>query len=123
MLFDLPKDVHTAFLAIGAAIAVIGVACIVVFWLTTGQTPGDRMMQIRVLEVRTSRPMSAGRALVRALLLPLSVITLGAGMLLILVDARRRALHDVLARTVVSYADLDAVLAGSVPALGAAAKL
>ena len=45
--------------------------------------------------------MSARRALVRVLLLPLSVITLGAGILLILVSARRRALHDVLAHTVV----------------------
>ena len=39
----------------------------------------------------------------RVLLLPLSVIPFGAGLWLILVDRRRRALHDQLARTVVVY--------------------
>jgi uncharacterized RDD family membrane protein YckC len=101
-LFDLPEDVRTAFVAIGAAIALIwAVSYFVAFWSTTGQTPGDRVMRIQVLEERTSGPMSARRALVRVLLLPLSVVTLGAGMLLILVSARRRALHDMLAHTVV----------------------
>jgi uncharacterized RDD family membrane protein YckC len=101
-LFDLPEDIRTAFVAVGAAIALIwAVSYFVAFWSTTGQTPGDRVMHIQVLEERTNRPVSAGRALVRVLLLPLSVITLGAGMLLILVSARRRALHDMLAHTVV----------------------
>jgi uncharacterized RDD family membrane protein YckC len=61
-------------------------------------------MRIRVVDERTRRPVSVRRALVRVLLLPLSVILLGAGVLLILFDARRRALHDVLVRTVVTYA-------------------
>jgi len=104
-LFDLPNDVKTVFVAVGAVIALIwSVAYFVVFWSTTGHTPGDRVMRIRVVDERTSRPLSVRRALVRVLLLPLSVILLGAGVLLILVDARRRALHDVLARTVVTYA-------------------
>ena len=101
-LFDLSEEVRTAFVAVGAVIALIwGVSYFVAFWSTTGQTPGDRMMDIQVLDERTSRPASTRRALARVLLLPLSVITLGAGMLLILVSARRRALHDVLVHTVV----------------------
>jgi uncharacterized RDD family membrane protein YckC len=38
------------------------------------------------------------------LLPPLSAIILCAGFLLILVDSRRRALHDRIARTIVVYA-------------------
>ena len=39
----------------------------------------------------------------RVLALPLSVIPLGAGLVLILFDRRRRALHDLLVGTVVVY--------------------
>ena len=72
----------------------------VVFWTTTGQTPGDRLMRIRV------QPASGGslpprRALLRFVGLSLAALPLFAGYLMILVDDRRRGLHDLLARTVV----------------------
>jgi uncharacterized RDD family membrane protein YckC len=43
------------------------------------------------------------RAFLRVLLLPLAVLTLGVGLALILVDRRRRALHDILVGTEVVY--------------------
>jgi uncharacterized RDD family membrane protein YckC len=72
------------------------------FWATTGQTPGDRLLRIRVLDRRTGRPPRPRRAFWRILVLPLSAIPLCAGFLLILFDDERRALHDRLARTVVA---------------------
>ena len=72
------------------------------FWSTTGQTPGNRVMSIEVRGVQGER-LSLRRAFVRVLALPLSVIPFGAGLWLILVDRRRRALHDQIARTVVVY--------------------
>ena len=54
-------------------------------------------------------------ALLRLLALPLSAIPLCAGFLLILVDRRRRALHDRLVRTVVVYAPAEARAARRLP--------
>jgi uncharacterized RDD family membrane protein YckC len=102
-LFNLPNDVEKVLVAIGGVAAVVwGVAYFTFFWSTTGQTPGNRVMSIEVRDVRGER-LKPRRALLRVLVLPLSVIPFGAGLWLILVDRRRRALHDRIAGTVVVY--------------------
>jgi uncharacterized RDD family membrane protein YckC len=108
-VLDLPNGVLDVFAAAGALIALLWtVGYFVFFWSTTGQTPGNRLLRIRVVDSTTIEAPSARRALLRFVLLPLSVIPLGFGMWLILVDDRRRALHDVLARTfVIDTADSD----------------
>jgi uncharacterized RDD family membrane protein YckC len=70
------------------------------FWSTTGQTPGLRMMGLRVVTV-DGRRVHFFRALVRVIGLALALIPLGAGFIPVLFDARRRALQDLIARTVV----------------------
>jgi len=74
------------------------------FWAVTGQTPGMRLMHVRVV-ARNGRPPSFGRGLVRLAGLVLAIIPLFAGFLPVLVDDRRRGLADMLAGTVVLYAD------------------
>ena len=74
------------------------------FWAVTGQTPGMRLMHVRVV-ARNGRPPSFGRGLVRLAGLILAIIPLFAGFLPVLVDDRRRGLADMLAGTVVLYAD------------------
>jgi uncharacterized RDD family membrane protein YckC len=76
----------------------------VAFWAVTGQTPGMRLMHVRVV-ARDGRPPSIWRGLVRLVGLVLSIIPLFAGFLPALVDDRRRGLADMLAGTVVVYAD------------------
>ena len=76
----------------------------VLFWSITGQTPGMRAMRLRVATEDGSPPRVA-RALVRLVGLLLAIVPLFAGFLPVLFDARRRALPDYLARTVVVYAD------------------
>jgi uncharacterized RDD family membrane protein YckC len=58
------------------------------------------------LEVVTTdgKPVGAGRAVLRTIFIPLSLILLGIGALMILIDRRRRALHDLIAGTAVVYA-------------------
>jgi uncharacterized RDD family membrane protein YckC len=71
------------------------------WWLAT-QTVGDLVVGIRVLRPdggKLSLPHAAIRAVVGLLLAPLWMI----GLLLVLFDGRRRALHDQLLRTVVRY--------------------
>jgi uncharacterized RDD family membrane protein YckC len=86
--------------AIGWAIVVGGY--FVLFWTTTGQTPGMRLMRLRLVTYRGER-VHFVRALIRLGGLVLAIIPLFAGFLPVLVDERRRALQDFLARTVVLH--------------------
>jgi uncharacterized RDD family membrane protein YckC len=74
------------------------------FWSVTGQTPGMRLMHLRVV-ARDGAPPGTGRGLVRLAGLLLSIVPLFAGFLPVLVDDRRRGLADFLAGTVVVYVD------------------
>ena len=100
-IVSLPKELRTVALAAGGALYVLwGIAYFVTFWSTTGQTPGCRVMRIRVMAYGGER-MRPRRALLRFGGLWLAALPLFAGYLLILVDDRRRGLHDNIARTVV----------------------
>ena len=94
-----------------AAWALFVGAYFTVFWATTGQTPGMRLMRLRVVTAR-SEPLPAGRALVRLVGLVLAIIPLFAGFLPVLVDERRRALPDFLAGTVVVHVPEDVTRGG-----------
>jgi uncharacterized RDD family membrane protein YckC len=74
----------------------------VTFWTLTGQTPGDRVLGIRVVSARGEK-LSLRQALRRAGGLALAILPLGAGLLPILTDDRRRGLHDRIAATVVVW--------------------
>jgi uncharacterized RDD family membrane protein YckC len=104
-LFDIPDGTRTVLLAAGAALTLVWtMSYFVVFWSANGQTPGNRIMQIRVQDAGTGSPPTHRRALRRVLLLGISVLLLFIPTLLMLVDARRRAMHDRLGGTVVVYA-------------------
>ena len=100
-LLHLPGDVKTVLLVIGG-VALIGwtVGYFVVFWSTTGQTPGARVMQIRVVTDDGTR-LKPSRALLRCAGVLLAALPLFAGFIRILFDARRRGFQDRLAGTLV----------------------
>jgi uncharacterized RDD family membrane protein YckC len=74
----------------------------IVFWSLVGQTPGMRLMDVRVTTASGELP-GFGRSTVRLVGLVLAIIPLFAGFLTVLVDDRRRALQDLLAGTVVLH--------------------
>jgi uncharacterized RDD family membrane protein YckC len=74
----------------------------VVFWSSAGQTPGMRLLRIRV-RGQGGVPPSLGRSLVRMIGLVLAIVPLFAGFLPVLFTERRRGLPDILAGTVVVY--------------------
>jgi uncharacterized RDD family membrane protein YckC len=76
----------------------------VLFWSAAGQTPGMRLMRLRV-HGRDGRAPSTGRSLVRVVGLGLSIVPLFAGFVPVLFTDRRRGLPDFLAGTVVVYDD------------------
>jgi uncharacterized RDD family membrane protein YckC len=103
-LLAIPHEVIVILAAIGAGIALLWSVCyFAFFWSASGQTPGNRLMRIRVQDAASGKPLRLRRAVLRVLVLPLSALPLCAGFLLVLVDDRRRALHDRLVRTVVVY--------------------
>jgi len=102
---DVPDVVVTAAVAVGAvAFIAWSAGYFLTFWSTTGQTPGSRIMGVRVACAQTGEPLRMRSAVVRLVGMLLAAIPLCAGFLLILVDDRRRGLQDRLARTVVVYA-------------------
>jgi len=71
-----------------------------VMWAVRGQSPGMMAVRIEVTD-RDGEPVSPTSAAVRALVWPLSMLPLAIGALPVLFDEERRALHDMLAGTVV----------------------
>jgi uncharacterized RDD family membrane protein YckC len=76
----------------------------VLFWSSAGQTPGMRLLRVRVLGPE-GKPPSVGRSLVRLIGLGLSIVPLFAGFIPVLFTEQRRGLADFLAGTVVLYED------------------
>jgi len=72
------------------------------FWGLNGRTAGGAMFGLQVL-TDEGDDVSGRRAIVRTVVFPLSFLILGMGFLGILLGDRRRALHDVIAATVVVY--------------------
>ena len=83
---------------------VVSGAYFVLFWSSAGQTPGMRLLRLRVRTAGGTFP-SVGRSLVRLLGLELSIALFFLGFLPVLFDERRRGLADFLAGTVVVYDD------------------
>jgi uncharacterized RDD family membrane protein YckC len=100
---DLQFETLERVLAAGAWATVVA-AYFILFWTAAGQTPGMRIMELRVTTAAGTRP-GFWRSVVRLVGLVLAIVPLFAGFLPVLVDDRRRALQDMLAGTVVLYAD------------------
>jgi uncharacterized RDD family membrane protein YckC len=104
-LLHLPEEVDVILAAIGAGVWIIwSIGYFVFFWSSTGQTPGSRVMSIRVIDSRGRGSLKPRRALLRFIGLWLAALPLLAGLWMMLWDARRRCLQDRMARTVVVYA-------------------
>jgi uncharacterized RDD family membrane protein YckC len=89
---------------LGSGAAVVGGVYFVLFWSAAGQTPGMRLMKLRVRRA-SGGGLSALRAAVRAIGLALAIIPFFLGFVPALFDGRRRALPDYLAGTLVLYDD------------------
>jgi uncharacterized RDD family membrane protein YckC len=60
----------------------------------TGQTPGDAVLGIRVVDLQDGTPIGYGRAAVRWLMSIVSAVVLGLGFLWMLWDAKKQTWHD-----------------------------
>lgn len=82
---------------------VISLSYYTYFHGSTGQTPGDAVMSIRVVDLRdgTGAPVGYGRALGRALMSIVSGVVLLLGYLWMIWDAEKQTWHDKVVGSVV----------------------
>ena len=99
---DLKLDTTIERLLAAAAWGLVVGFYFVLFWSTVGQTPGMRLMGVRVMDEAGRHP-GVWRSTVRLIGLVLCIIPLCAGFIPVLFDNRRRGVLDMLARTVVVY--------------------
>jgi uncharacterized RDD family membrane protein YckC len=102
LVSDARLDTTLGRLLAGAAWLLTVMGYFTLFWSTAGQTPGMRLMGIRVVTAAGVHP-GVIRSAWRVVGLGLAIIPLFAGFLPVLIDSRRRALQDFLAATVVVY--------------------
>lgn len=74
------------------------------FWVKAGQTIGMRAWRLVVVDARGHYP-SARQALIRLLVMPLSLLMGGLGWLWVLIDKSGRTWHDLAAGTLVVRLD------------------
>lgn len=100
-ILHLPSQVDKAMAAIGGVVFIVWtVGYFVFFWSTTGQSPGARVMRLRVVTAKGEK-LKPRRALVRFVGVVLGALPLFAGYVLILFDHQRRGFQDRFARTLV----------------------
>jgi uncharacterized RDD family membrane protein YckC len=107
LVIALSSGVHEGWLAAtlaGAGWFLVDAAYFVGFWSAAGVTPGMQALRLRVI-TRSGGPISLPRAVLRYFGLLLAIVPLFAGFLPVLFDARRRALQDFIAGTVVLRED------------------
>jgi uncharacterized RDD family membrane protein YckC len=75
----------------------------VFFWVVIGQTPGKRLLGLRVVRSADGQLMGVGQATLRAAAYWVSAIPLFCGFLWILIDNRRMGWHDKIAKSYVFY--------------------
>ena len=86
----------------GYAVYLLGqIAYFTYFHGSTGQTPGDAALSIRVVDKGTGRPIGYGRAFVRWLVSIVSSWVLLLGFLWMLWDSEKQCWHDKAANDVV----------------------
>ena len=107
---ELKPDWLVGVLAAAGWLLVVG-TYFIGFWTGAGQTPGMRLMRLRVLD-RSGAPPGFWRAVVRLIGLAVAIVIVFLGFLPVLFDDRRRALQDFLAGTVVYYDELAPLPAG-----------
>jgi uncharacterized RDD family membrane protein YckC len=89
-------------LALGTLGFLVGGSLFVAFWSLVGQTPGMRLLSIR-LDAGGTREIGLRRAVRRLLAIPLALLPAGLGFFAILLSPQRRGWHDRIAGTTVLY--------------------
>lgn len=83
------------------AIIVVPLLYFPYYWSRGGQTPGMKMMGIKVVRDRDGGPVTSGQAILRLIGYWVSALVFYIGYIWIFIDKRRRGWHDLIGGTVV----------------------
>ena len=83
----------------------IAMAVVIFFWVRFLGTPGKLLLDCRVVDAKTGKPLSIGRALLRYIGYYVSMLPLMLGFLWIIWDKRKQGFHDKIAGSVVVIYD------------------
>jgi len=76
----------------------------IIFWKKwAGATPGKKLLKIHVVDAKTYAPITNKQAIVRYISYIASTIPLALGFFMVAFHKEKRALHDILSGTVVTY--------------------
>lgn len=76
----------------------------ILFWKKwAGATPGKKLLHIHVVDAKTYEEINNKQAIIRYIGYIISTIPLGFGFIMVGFRKDKRALHDMLAETVVIY--------------------
>ena len=97
-------------LVIGGPIAIIlqvllGSAYAIYFWTNSGQTPGKKVMKLKVVKADGGGLLDMGGAVTRVVGTWISGIAIGLGYLWVIWDPKHEAWHDKIAKTKVIKVD------------------
>jgi uncharacterized RDD family membrane protein YckC len=92
-------------LAIILAVIFVPLVYFPYFWSKTGQTPGQKMMGIKVVRDSDGGPITMGSAVLRLIGYWVSGFVFYLGYIWIFIDKRKRGWFDLIAGTVVIKAD------------------
>jgi len=71
------------------------------FWSRSGQTPGMKLMELKLVRDADGGPITTGQAILRLVGYWVSSFVFYLGFIWIFIDKRRRGWHDLIAGTVV----------------------
>lgn len=83
----------------------ISMAVVIFFWVRFLGTPGKLLLDCRVVDAKTGKPLSAARAVLRYIGYYVSMLPLMLGFLWIIWDKRKQGFHDKIAGSVVVIYD------------------
>lgn len=101
----LPTTLETKSMLAGACLVLWVLYALLYFvhgWARRGGSPGMKLCRLRLLDWRRRSPIGYSRAVLRLVAGLVTVLTLGLGFLLVPFRRDRKALHDLLAGTLVS---------------------
>jgi len=99
---NVPDSAESVIIAILGVVYVIWAAAYFVsFWSSTGQTPGGRALELRVVDEDDGRPITVRHALLRFVGMILGAIPFGAGYAIGLFNERCRCFLDIISDSVV----------------------
>ena len=89
------------------ALIIVPLAYFPYFWTKTGQTPGMKLMGIKVVRDKDGGPVTTGQAILRLIGYWVSGLVFYLGYIWIFVDKRKRGWMDLIAGTIVISAPND----------------